>query len=159
MRAAVLSLHGAAAPVVDYDGMLADSVRFTQVVCEYLEGIGVGLGHDESNAFLTCLDVNVRHHDQAEFESIIGVHREEHAILTERTGTLTVWEPPELVSEPPRKGGHLSNTGERSWLHFTSSPGLARFGPPGRHGAFWEPGHDAPIGEPVTFEDGSRREP
>ncbi len=38
-----------AALVVGYGGMLADSVRLTHVVCEYLEGIGVGLGHDARN--------------------------------------------------------------------------------------------------------------
>ena len=53
MRAAALSLHGVAAPVVHSDEPLTDSVRFTQVVCENLDEIGVGLGHHAWRSFLT----------------------------------------------------------------------------------------------------------
>jgi hypothetical protein len=77
VRGAALSLQGSAAPVVHYGSRLADSVRFTDVVCEYLDEIGVGSGHDASNAWLTYIDVNLRHEDRhpSEFEPLIGLHR------------------------------------------------------------------------------------
>jgi hypothetical protein len=53
VRASALGLHGVAAPVVHSDEPLTDSVRFTQVLCENLDEIGVGLGHRAWHAFLT----------------------------------------------------------------------------------------------------------
>jgi hypothetical protein len=53
VRAAAVSLNGVAAPVVRSDEPLTDSVRFTQVVCENLDEIGVGLGRRAWHAFLT----------------------------------------------------------------------------------------------------------
>jgi hypothetical protein len=51
--AAAVSLHGVAAPVVPSDDPLTDSVRFTQVVCENRDEIGVGLGHGAWHVFVT----------------------------------------------------------------------------------------------------------
>jgi hypothetical protein len=87
------SLHRVASPVVHWGVLRADSVRFTLVVCEYLEEFGVGLPHDEWNAQLACLDVNLRHQDchQPEFEPHIGVHGDVQAMVTEPAGTHTPW--------------------------------------------------------------------
>jgi hypothetical protein len=110
--------------------MLADSVRFTQVVCEYLEGIGVGLSHDESNEFLTCRDANPCRQDQHQdkFEPTVGLHRSGHAILTERARTHTRTQ----SSRPFRASA--------AWRFLDFAPRRSSL-------------------EPVTIEEGSRRDP
>ncbi len=103
VRSAALSLEGSPTLVVDYAAMLADPVKWSDVVCGYLEELGVHLDPDSRGAGLKFLDARLRHQtsDRSEYEPLIGAHREVHAIMTERVGTHAAWKPPELPPAPP----------------------------------------------------------
>ncbi len=103
VRCAALSLEGSRTLVVDYAAMLEDPVKWTEVICAYLEEQGLHLGPDSRSAALTFLDTRLRHQrgDGSDYEPLVGAHREVHAILSERAGTHSTWEPPELPPAPP----------------------------------------------------------
>ena len=103
VRAAVLSLRGSPTLVVDYAAMLADPVKWTDVVCGYLEDMGVRLDPRTRIADSAFLDAGLRHQrrDDAEFEPLVGAHRAVHEILVGRAGTSSMWEPPDLPPPPP----------------------------------------------------------
>lgn len=103
LRSAALSLRGSPTLVVDYSAMVTDPVKWSDVMCAYLEELGVSLGRDARGAALKFLDARLRHQttDRSDYEPLIGAHREVHAILTERVGTHAFWEPPELPPAPP----------------------------------------------------------
>jgi len=103
VRSAALSLEGSPTLVVDYSDMLADPIKWSDVVCGYLEELGVRLDPDSRGAGLKFLDARLRHQtsDRSDYEPLIGAHREVHAIMTERVGTHASWKPPELPPAPP----------------------------------------------------------
>ena len=103
VRSAALSLEGSPTLVVDYAAMMADPVKWSEVVCGYLEELGIRLDPDSRGAAVKFLDARLRHQesDRADYEPLIGAHREVHAILAERAGAHTTWKPPELPPAPP----------------------------------------------------------
>jgi hypothetical protein len=103
VRSAVLSLEGSPTLVVDYAAMLDDPVKWSDVVCGYLEDLGVRLDQDSRGAALKFFDARLRHQrgESPDHEPLIGAHREVHAILAERVGTHASWTPPELPPAPP----------------------------------------------------------
>jgi len=103
MRAASLSLEGSQTLVVDYAAMLEDPVKWSDVLCGFLEELGVELGPDSRNAALKFVDARLRHQriDDSEYEPLVGAHREVHAILSARAGIHSTWKPPELPPAPP----------------------------------------------------------
>ncbi len=103
IRCAALSLEGSPTLVVDYAAMLEDPIKWSEVICGYLEEQGLHLGADSRSAALTFLDTGLRHQrgDDSDYEPLAAAHREVHAILSERAGTHSTWEPPELPPAPP----------------------------------------------------------
>ena len=103
VRSAAVSLEGSPTLVVDYAAMMADPVKWSELVCSYLDGLGVRLDEDARNAALQFLDTGLRHHehDTADYEPLIGSHREVFAILAERAGTHATWRTPDLPPAPP----------------------------------------------------------
>jgi hypothetical protein len=103
VRAAALSLEGSSTLVVDYAAMLADPVKWTAVVCDYLEEEGVRLAAGARSAQSAFLEGGLRHHtsDNAEYEPLVGAHREVYAVLAARAGTHANWQPPDLPPTPP----------------------------------------------------------
>jgi hypothetical protein len=102
-RAAALGLEGSSTLVVDYAAMLADPVKWTDVVCDYLEEEGVQLDPASRNNDSAFLDAGLRHQrsDEAGYEPLVKAHREVHAILAERAGRHSIWESPELPPPTP----------------------------------------------------------
>jgi hypothetical protein len=102
VRAAALSLRGSPTLVVDYAAMLADPVKWTDVVCGYLEDQGVRLAPGARDAQSAFLEAGLRHQtaDDAEYEPLVGAPRQVHSILAERAGTHSIWEPPDLPPAP-----------------------------------------------------------
>ena len=102
VRSAALSLTGSQTLVVDYAAMLEDPIKWSDVICGYLEEQGLHLGPDSRSAALSFLDTGLRHQksDNSEYEPLAGALREVHAILSERVGTHSTWEQPELPPAP-----------------------------------------------------------
>jgi hypothetical protein len=102
VRSAALSLEGSPTLVVDYAAMLEDPIKWSEVICGYLEEQGIDLGADSRSAALRSLDSGLRHQrrDSGEYEPLAGALREVHAFLSERAGTQSVWVPPELPPAP-----------------------------------------------------------
>ena len=103
MRSAVLGLEGSPTLVVEYTAMVSDPVKWSDVVCCYLEDLGVNVDPDARDAALKYVDPHLRHQTthHSEYEPLIGAHREVHAILTHRVGPHSSWKPPELPPSPP----------------------------------------------------------
>ena len=103
MRSAALSLEGLPTLVVDYAAMVADPVKWSDVVCGYLEDLGIVLDPGARGGASKFLDASLRHQEseRADYEPLVGSHREVLAVLSERTGTHTNWTPPELPPAPP----------------------------------------------------------
>jgi len=103
VRSAVLSLEGLPTLVVDYAAMVQDPAKWSDVVCGYLEELGIDLQPDARDAALKFLDARLRHHtdENPEYEPLLGAHREVHAILAERVGGHRSWSAPELPPAPP----------------------------------------------------------
>jgi core-2/I-Branching enzyme len=102
-RAASVSLEGSPTLVVDYAAMIEDPAKWSDVVCSYLDGLGVDLGPDAKSAAMKFVDARLRHQrvDESEYEPLVGAHREVHAILSARAGIHGSWNPPELPPTPP----------------------------------------------------------
>ena len=126
------SLQGSPTLVVDYAAMLEDPVKWSDVVCGYLEEQGIRLGPDSRSAAPKFLDARLRHQGtgEADYEPLIGAHREVHAILTERVGTHEAWNPPELPPAPPWVDYVIEQRREvvlaRHELHWTKSSRVFR---------------------------------
>jgi hypothetical protein len=103
VRSAALSLEGLPTLVVDYAAMVDDPTKWSDVVCGYLEELGIELQSDSRGAALKFLDARLRHQrdDHPDYEPLIGAHREVHALLAERIGVHRSWTAPELPPAPP----------------------------------------------------------
>lgn len=102
---------------------------------------------------------DLRHRDQhhAEFDPLIGVHREVHAILTERGGADPASTPPELPSEPPQAGLQrelLPAPREQFWTQ--SSRAFQTANAAWRH--LGAGSRRSPL-TPVAFQEGARIDP
>jgi len=149
VRSAALSLEDSPTLVVDYAAMVADPVKWCDVVCGYLEDLGIHVDPDSRNAALKFLDADLRHHegDTADHEPLVGAHREVHAILAERAGTTTRWRPPELPPAPPWADYVLQLRREvvvaRHELYWTKSSRVYRVA-----SAFWRLTGGGPVDHP-----------
>ncbi len=103
VRSAALSLEGSPTLVVDYSAMLEDPVKWSDVICGFLQEWGVDLNPDARSVALEFLDSGLRHQktEDSEYEPLVGAHQEVHAILSERAGSQSIWQPPELPPPPP----------------------------------------------------------
>jgi hypothetical protein len=103
VRSAALSLEGSPTLVVDYTAMLEDPVKWSDVICGFLQVWGVDLDPDARSVALEFLDTGLRHQktEDTEYEPLVGAHQEVHAILSERAGSESIWQPPELPPAPP----------------------------------------------------------
>lgn len=103
VRAASMSLEGSSALVVDYAAMLADPVKWTDVVWSYLEDEGVPLAPGARASRSAFLEADLRHQtpDDAEYEPLVGAHHETYAALAAQAGTHSSWRPPDLPPTPP----------------------------------------------------------
>jgi hypothetical protein len=103
VRSAALGLQGAPTLVVDYAAVLADPVKWTDVVCGFLEDLGLQPDPRAKDVALSFLDGGLRHQDRdrSDFEPLVGAHREVHAVLEARAGTQSIWSVPDLPPEPP----------------------------------------------------------
>jgi hypothetical protein len=157
VRSAVMSLSGAPALVVDYAAMLGDPVKWSDVVCGYLEELGIELERGSRAAASKFLDAQLRHQtsDNADYEPLIGAHREVYAILAERVGTHSSWTPPALPPAPPWVDYILQLRREvvlaRHELYWTKSSRVFRVA-----NAFWRLTGNGPRASLAQFETDQR---
>ncbi len=102
VRSAALSLEGSPTLVVDYTAMLEDPVKWSDVICRFLQEWGVDLDPDARSVALEFLDTGLRHQrtEDSEYEPLVGAQQQVHAILSERAGSQSIWQPPEFPPAP-----------------------------------------------------------
>jgi hypothetical protein len=103
VRAAVRSLQGSPTLVVDYAALMDDPVKWTELVCEYLEGLGIDIAPHARTDASEFLDVDLRHHqpDDMVDEPLAGPARDVHALVVGHVGIHSAWQPPDLPPAPP----------------------------------------------------------
>jgi hypothetical protein len=104
LRAAAVGLAGLPSLVLEYDAMLANPVKTTEAMSEFLEQLGVRAA--ESGARDTAsgrLDPRLRHQaaERDEYDDMARPLRDIYGVLAERGGSHDAWEPPVLPPAPP----------------------------------------------------------
>jgi len=103
LRSAAAGLEGMPTLVVEYDAMLADAVKAVESMSNFLEQLGVRIGPGTRDGAAQQLAPQLRHHDTdpSEFDALAEDLREVSAILSDRAGPHSAWQPPTLPPAPP----------------------------------------------------------
>jgi hypothetical protein len=104
LRTAAAGLAGLPTLVVEYDAMLANPVKATEAMSEFLEQqLGVEAESGRRDTAAGRLDPRLRHQDteRDEYDDIVQPLRDVYGALAERRGGHDAWDPPVLPPAPP----------------------------------------------------------
>jgi hypothetical protein len=104
LRAAAVGLGGLPSLVVEYDAMLANPVKATEAMSEFLEQLGVqAVDSGARDTAAGRLDPRLRHQDteRDDYDDIVRPLREVYDLLAEQRGRHDAWQPPVLPPAPP----------------------------------------------------------
>ena len=103
LRSAAVGLAGLPTLVVEYNAMLANPVKATESISEFLEQLGVRTEAGTRDAAAGRLDPQLRHQDpdRDEFDDVVRPLRDVLGVLAERRGSHDAWQPPALPPAPP----------------------------------------------------------
>jgi hypothetical protein len=104
LRSAAAGLAGVPSLVVEYDAMLANPVKATEAMSEFLERqLGIGAESGRRDTAAGRLDPRLRHQDteRDEYDDIAQPLRDVYGVLADRRGSHDAWQPPALPAAPP----------------------------------------------------------
>jgi hypothetical protein len=103
LRSAAVGLAGLPSLVVEYDAMLANPVKATEAMSEFLEQLGVRAESGTRDTAAGRLDPRLRHQDteRDQYDDIVQPLRDVYGALAERRGSHHAWQPPVLPPTPP----------------------------------------------------------
>jgi hypothetical protein len=104
LRSAASGLAGLPSLVVEYDAMLANPVKATESMSDFLEQqLGVKAEMGTRDAAAGRLDAGLRHQDteRDEYDDVVRPLRDVYGVLAERRGSHEAWQPPVLPPAPP----------------------------------------------------------
>ncbi len=103
LRSAAAGLAGLPSLVVEYDAMLANPVKATETMSDFLEQLGARAGSGTRDAAAGRLAPRLRHQDTDRDVYDDGVRplRDVLGLLAERRGRHDSWQPPVLPPAPP----------------------------------------------------------
>jgi hypothetical protein len=102
LRSAAVGLAGLPSLLVEYDAMLANPVKATESMCDFLDQLGVSTDASARDAAAGGLDPRLRHEDSQrdDYDALVGPLREVYTVLAERRGSHDAWRPPTLPPAP-----------------------------------------------------------
>jgi hypothetical protein len=103
LRSAAVGLAGLPSLVVEYNAMLANPVKATEEMSDFLEQLGARTGTGTRDDAAGRLDPRLRHQgtDRDDYDDVARPLRDVLGLLAERRGSHDAWEPPDLPPAPP----------------------------------------------------------
>jgi hypothetical protein len=103
IRSAAAVLNGLPTLVVEYDAMLADPRRATEEISAFLQGVGIDVPPEVTDAAAGHINPTLRHQESEEdqYQNFAQVQRQLFDALVDMTGVHDEWHPPEDLPPEP----------------------------------------------------------